>query len=75
MQASFDHPNAQSDLRVLKAGRYLQALDNWVQQGFAGAMPAQNALDKAAAEWKEITASVDFKTQQSLYRDMIGMTA
>jgi multiple sugar transport system substrate-binding protein len=75
MQASFDHPNAQSDLRILKAGRYLQALDNWVQQGFAGAMPAQNALDKAAAEWKEITASVDFKTQQSLYRDMIGMTA
>lgn len=72
---SFNHPNAQSDLRILKAGRYLQALDTWSQQAFAGAMPVKDALDKAAEEWKQITASVDQKTQQALYRDMVGFRA
>jgi multiple sugar transport system substrate-binding protein len=71
---SLNHPNCQSELFILKAGAYLQSLDNWSQQAFHKAVPIQQALDSAAAEWKTITASVDFATQKSLYRGLYGLS-
>ena len=70
---SFTHPNAQFDLRIPKAGRYFEVLDNWMQQALAGSMTPQQALDKAAAEWKQITNEAGLEKQKEFYRDLYGL--
>lgn len=67
-QQSFTHPNTQYDLRIPKAGRYFEVLDNWMQQALAGAMTPKQALDKTAEEWKRITGEAGMEQQKQLYR-------
>lgn len=70
---SMMHPNAQFDLRIPKAGRYFEVLDNWVQQALAGQMTAEEALKKAAEEWNRITADAGLEQQKKFYRDLYGL--
>jgi multiple sugar transport system substrate-binding protein len=70
---SFTQPNAQFDLRIPKAGRYFEVLDNWMQQALSGSMTPQQALDKAAAEWKQITSEAGIEKQKEFYRDLYGL--
>jgi multiple sugar transport system substrate-binding protein len=72
-QESMNHPNAQFDLRIPKAGRYFQALDQWSQQALAGSLSPQEALDGAAEEWARITDEAGLDQQQALYRDLYGL--
>jgi multiple sugar transport system substrate-binding protein len=67
------HPNAQFDLRIPKAGRYFDVLDNWVQQALAGAVTPEDALNHAAEEWKQITADAGLAQQKKFYRDLYGL--
>jgi multiple sugar transport system substrate-binding protein len=67
------NPNAQFDLRIPKAGRYFEVLDNWVQQALAGQMTAEEALNKAAEEWTQITNDAGFDQQRQFYRDLYGL--
>lgn len=70
---SMTNPNAQFDLRIPKAGRYFEVLDNWVQQALAGQMTAEEALNKAAEEWKQITTDAGLDQQKQFYRDLYGL--
>jgi len=70
---SMTHPNAQFDLRIPKAGRYFEILDNWVQQALAGQMTAEKALKKAAEEWNRITANAGLEQQKKYYRSLYGL--
>ena len=69
-QQSFTHPNTQYDLRIPKAGRYFEVLDNWMQQALAGTMTPKQALDKTAEEWKRITDEAGLDKQKQFYRDL-----
>jgi len=69
-QQSFTHANTQYDLRIPKAGRYFEVLDNWMQQALAGTMSPKQALDKTAEEWKRITDEAGKDKQLQLYRDL-----
>ena len=69
-QQSFTHPNTQYDLRIPKAGRYFEVLDNWMQQALAGTMTPRQALDKTAEDWKRITTEAGRDKQLQLYRDL-----
>lgn len=71
--ASANHPNAQFDLRIPKAGQYFDVLDNWMQQVLAGNMAPEKALAKAADEWKGITANAGAAQQKKLYRELYGL--
>jgi multiple sugar transport system substrate-binding protein len=73
LQKSMTDPNTQFDLRIPKAGRYFESLDNWVQQALAGAVPPQEALDHVAEEWKQITEDVGLDQQKKLYRELYGL--
>lgn len=70
---SMNHPNAQFDLRIPKAGRYFEVLDNWLQQTLAGNMDAEKALAKAADEWRQITKDAGIAKQKALYRELYGL--
>ena len=70
LQQSFAHPNTQYDLRIPKAGRYFEVLDNWMQQALAGTMSPKQALDKVAEEWKQITNEAGLDKQKALYRQL-----
>jgi multiple sugar transport system substrate-binding protein len=70
---SFSNPNAQFDLRIPKAGRYFEVLDNWMQQALAGTMSPEEALNKTAEEWKHISDEAGLEKQKQLYRDLYGL--
>ena len=71
--AAMNHPNTQFDLRIPKAGRYFEVLDQWAQQALAGSMSAADALAKVAEEWARITEEAGADTQKQLYRDLYGV--
>lgn len=73
LQAAMDDPNTQFDLRIPKAGRYFEVLDNWVQQALAGAISPEDAMKNAAAEWKQITNDAGLDQQKKFYRDLYGL--
>jgi multiple sugar transport system substrate-binding protein len=72
---AMDHPNSQFDLRIPKAGRYFDVLDQWVQQALAGSMSADAALKQAAKEWARITDEAGKDNQRKLYRGLYGLSA
>ena len=71
--AAMNHPNTQFDLRIPKAGRYFEVLDQWAQQALAGSMSAADALAKAAEEWARITDEAGADNQKQHYRDLYGI--
>ena len=56
------------DLSVLQTASYVEALSRAIQSAIAG-MDPQAALDQAAAEWDQITASVGVDAQRAAYTD------
>jgi multiple sugar transport system substrate-binding protein len=72
-QESMGHPNAQFDLRIPKAGRYFEVLDNWMQRTLSGDMSAKDALSNAANEWRQITEETGLEQQKKLYRELYGL--
>lgn len=70
---SMTHPNAQFDLRIPKAGRYFEVLDNWVALALSGQMTPQEALDSAAEEWVQTTNDAGLEDQTKFYRDLYGL--
>lgn len=67
LEESVNHPNAQFDLRVPRAGQYFEVLDSWSQRTLAGNMSAQEALSSAADEWRQITQEAGVEQQKELY--------
>lgn len=73
LEQAMTHPNTQFDLRIPKAGRYFEVLDNWVQQALAGRATPKEALDQAAREWKQITEDAGLEQQKKAYRELYGL--
>ena len=71
--AGYTHPNAVKDLRIPGAGQYVEALDRWIAKAIAGTMSPQEALDKAAEEWQQITERWGLESQRRFYRDEYGL--
>lgn len=72
-QAALTHPNSQLDLRIPRAGRYIDTLDKWVQLALAGDMSPQDALNKCKDEWWDITKEVGLKSQKEFYRTLYNL--
>lgn len=73
VKAAMNHPNSQFDLRIPKAGRYFEVLDQWAQQALGGGMSPEAALKEAAKEWTRITDEAGRDTQRKLYREIYGL--
>ncbi|MDQ3901606.1 MAG: extracellular solute-binding protein [Actinomycetota bacterium] len=67
---SFAHPNAQFDLRIPEAGRYIDALDTATQLALSGQRSPEDALSACADEWTSITEQIGKQQQQDLYRKL-----
>lgn len=67
------HTNSQLDLRIPRAGRYVDTLDKWVQLALSGQMSAKEALNKCKDEWASITKEIGLKSQLEFYRSLYGL--
>ena len=59
--------------RIPGRARYMEALDNAVHQALVGNLSAQEALDEAATQWREITSSLGVEAQSVAYRRSLGL--
>lgn len=64
---SYTHPNIQLDLRIPKAGSYLDSLDLAVSQALSDSISIKDALGQAYDSWNEITQSQGLENQQRFY--------
>ena len=69
----YEHPNAQLDLRIPKAGRYFEALARYLSEAIAGTLTPKEALDEAAKEWDRITEEMGRDQQRKFYRATYGL--
>lgn len=67
---SFEHPNAQFDLRIPEAGRYFEALDQAVQLAMSGSKTSTAAMEQCASDWATITDQIGKDSQQKLYQQL-----
>lgn len=66
---SYTHPNVQLDMRLPKAGSYLDALDLGVSQALSGDLDVESALNYVAESWEEITDEEGRDTQREFYQN------
>ena len=66
---SYTHPNVQLDLRIPKAGSYLDALDLGVSQALSGDLDVPSALQYVYDAWEEITDEQGRDTQLQFYHN------
>lgn len=64
---SYTHPNVQLDLRLPKAGSYLDALDLGVSQALSGDLNVADALKYVYDSWNEITKEQGLEAQKEFY--------
>lgn len=69
VQESYDHPNHQLDMRLPKAGSYLDVLDIAVSQALSGDLSTEEALQNIYDGWEEITDEEGRDTQLKFYQD------
>lgn len=67
--ASYDHPNRQLDMRLPKAGSYLDAVDVNVSQVLSGDLSIDAALKNIYDEWSEITEDEGVDIQLGFYQN------
>ncbi len=65
--ASYTNPNVQLDLRIPKAGSYLDALDLGVSMAIAGDMKIDEALKYVYDSWDSITQEQGVDNQKTYY--------
>ena len=61
------------DVNIPGSAEYLDALDIAVTSALAGSKEAKAALDQAAAEWNEISKTLDRKKQTVIYNNMLDV--
>ncbi len=60
------------ELSIPGAPRYLDTLDQFVNQALAGQLSAKQALDSCASEWDSLTQQLDQGAQMAAYGDWIA---
>ena|GEM_PF-1234064 len=73
MVAELNKGSSKPILRIAGAGEYSAALDTAVIEAVEGVCSAEEALRKASAAWREITARRGVKTQLNSWRQAQGM--
>ena len=66
---SYTHPNVQLDMRLPKAGSYLDALDLGVSQALSGDLDVPHALQYVYDSWEEITDEQGRESQLEFYHN------
>ena len=66
---SYTHPNVQLDMRLPKAGSYLDALDLGVSQALSGDLDVPHALQYVYDSWEEITDEQGRASQLEFYHN------
>lgn len=69
IMASYTHENIQLDLRIPKAGSYLDALDLGISQAISGDLDVDAALKEVYNAWQEITAEQGIDVQKEYYQN------
>jgi multiple sugar transport system substrate-binding protein len=64
---SYTHPNVQIDLRIPRAGAYLDALDLGVMPALSGDITPQQALDEVAEAWNRLNEEQGVESQKEFY--------
>lgn len=59
--------------RIPGKRRYLAALDEAVRKVVAGEASSQDALDRAADEWRKVTAELGMESQRTAYHRDLGL--
>lgn len=72
-QAAFAHEQWLSALRIPGRAEYLAALDEAVATAVRGEKPPKEALDQAAAKWREITNRLGTDKQKAAYQHSVGL--
>lgn len=61
------------ELRIPGAREYWDACERYLSEALEKKVTPQEALDKAALEWKKITLGRGFDRQRAIYRDTLGL--
>lgn len=71
-QQDFKYPLQLPYLRIPGTPSYLEALDIHLSEALSGQVSAQEALDRVASDWDEITDRLGRNTQIKSYQEAIG---
>ncbi|MHC1773738.1 MAG: extracellular solute-binding protein [Flexilinea sp.] len=66
---SYTHPNVQLDLRIPKAGSYLDAVDLGVMQAISGDLTPEKALNEIYNAWTQINEEQGVESQLMFYNN------
>ena len=72
-QAAFAHEQWLSALRIPGRAEYLAALDESVAASVRGEKTPREALEQAAAKWREITNRLGVEKQKTAYQHSVGL--
>ncbi len=70
---SLSNKNVVVDILIPGADRYYQALDKHIHQAVLGKIPPEKALNRAAAEWDDITDEMGRSRQIKFYRESLNL--
>lgn len=73
MAETLEREQRLSVVRITGRDEYLAALDEAVQRAVRGDLKPQEALQQAAARWREITQRLGVDSQQKAYQASLGM--
>ena len=71
-QQDFNYPTQLPYLRIPGTPSYLEALDIHLSEALSGQVSAQEALDRVAADWDQITDRLGRNNQVKSYQEAIG---
>lgn len=69
---SLKNPNVVYDITIPGAGEYYQAIDKYAYKALMGEMKPQEAMNKASAEWENITDKIGREKQSSFYKSSLN---
>jgi multiple sugar transport system substrate-binding protein len=75
IRSALEHPNAVFDLRLPGFPEYKDAVELAVSEALSGQVSPQDALNKAADTWRQITDRLGKENQLRLYREALGLSA
>ena len=70
----FKYPLSIPYLRIAGAADYIESLDIHMSEALTGQASPQEALDRVASDWENITEELGREEQKALYWDAIGYT-
>jgi len=73
IKKNFENPDAQPDLKIPGAAKYVEELDIYYTKAMAGELSAKEACDTLYKMWEKITEEQDREKQKKAYHEMLGI--